>query len=150
MDSQFFRAPLCCIRHRRSFHASYRLASSRRGRRLQYLSWSAQLQGFTSLFTTWRDMKPVGKVLCATAFVVGFLAVFWKDSFKPGRLSSGVIPTWNGSRRRETLTGGLIPALSLTRAGSFIPRNKEKLETKRKTKCSNSISKGSCCLGRGE
>lgn len=28
----------------------------------------------------------------------------------------------------------------------FIPRNKEKLETKRKTKWSNSIYKGSCCL----
>uniref|UniRef100_A0A8B9FS30 Hydroxysteroid 11-beta-dehydrogenase 1-like protein n=1 Tax=Amazona collaria TaxID=241587 RepID=A0A8B9FS30_9PSIT len=33
------------------------------------------------------DMKPIGKVLCATAFVIGFLAVFWKDSFKPERLS---------------------------------------------------------------
>ncbi|XP_065555845.1 hydroxysteroid 11-beta-dehydrogenase 1-like protein isoform X2 [Lathamus discolor] len=32
-------------------------------------------------------MKPVGKVLCATAFVIGFLAVFWKDSFRPETLS---------------------------------------------------------------
>ncbi|XP_061322733.1 hydroxysteroid 11-beta-dehydrogenase 1-like protein [Pezoporus flaviventris] len=32
-------------------------------------------------------MKPIGKVLCAAAFVIGFLAVFWKDSFKPESLS---------------------------------------------------------------
>ncbi|KFQ72186.1 Hydroxysteroid 11-beta-dehydrogenase 1-like [Phaethon lepturus] len=32
-------------------------------------------------------MKPVGKVLCATGIVAGFLAFFWKDPFNPESLS---------------------------------------------------------------
>ncbi|KAM7080969.1 hydroxysteroid 11-beta-dehydrogenase 1-like protein isoform 1-T1 [Ciconia maguari] len=63
------------------------LASSIRGRRLQYFRWSAQLQDFTLFFTTWKDMKPVGKVLCATGIVAGLLAFFWKDPFNPESLS---------------------------------------------------------------
>uniref|UniRef100_A0A8C5TBC9 Hydroxysteroid 11-beta-dehydrogenase 1-like protein n=1 Tax=Malurus cyaneus samueli TaxID=2593467 RepID=A0A8C5TBC9_9PASS len=33
------------------------------------------------------DMKPIGKVLCATGVVAGLLAFFWKDDFNPESLS---------------------------------------------------------------
>lgn len=37
------------------------------------------------------DMKPIGKVLCATGVVAGLIAFFWKDDFNPGRLARGMI-----------------------------------------------------------
>lgn len=101
VESQFYTAPLLYAGQKRTLHASCRLASSIRGRRLQYFGWSARLQDFTLFFTTWRDMKPVGKVLCATGIVAGLLAFFWKDPFNPGRLTRGVIPNWNISHVRE-------------------------------------------------
>ncbi|XP_033926659.1 uncharacterized protein [Melopsittacus undulatus] len=74
------------------------LASSLTGRRLQYLGWSAQLQDFTLLFTPWRDMKPVGKVLCATAFVIAFLAVCREDSFKPGKIPTPFTTSYSAAK----------------------------------------------------
>ncbi|XP_052658063.1 hydroxysteroid 11-beta-dehydrogenase 1-like protein isoform X3 [Harpia harpyja] len=87
VESQFYTVPLLHARQKRPLHASCRLASSIRGRHLQYFGWSAQLQDFTLFFTSWWDMKPIGKVLCATGIIAGLLAFFWKDTFNPESLS---------------------------------------------------------------
>lgn len=89
VEAQFYTVPLLPARQKRPLHASCRLASSIRGRHLQYFGWTAHLQDFTLFFTSWWDMKPIGKVLCATGIIAGLLAFFWKDTFNPGRFTRG-------------------------------------------------------------
>lgn len=101
VEAQFYTVPLLHARQKRPLHASCRLASSIRGRHLQYFGWTAHLQDFTLFFTRWWGMKPIGKVLCATGIIAGLLAFFWKDTFNPGRFTTGVIPNWNISHARE-------------------------------------------------
>lgn len=57
-----------------------------------YSILAAVLSFEASFFTTLRDMRPLGKVLCATGIIAVLLAFFWKDTFNPGRLTTGFSP----------------------------------------------------------
>uniref|UniRef100_U3IDG4 Hydroxysteroid 11-beta-dehydrogenase 1-like protein n=2 Tax=Anas TaxID=8835 RepID=U3IDG4_ANAPP len=52
-----------------------------------YSILAAVLSFEASFFTTLRDMRPLGKVLCATGIIAVLLAFFWKDTFNPESLS---------------------------------------------------------------